>query len=89
MITEVRFNDFVAFAPTVVILKVAPKKGFYEVEHYRPRPAQTDLFATVPDPLKYCLTEKEDLTQPPRFTFDTDPIGCEKRANAWGSRGKK
>jgi hypothetical protein len=85
MITEVRFNDFTTFAPTVTILKVTPKHGFYVVEHYAPRAVQTDLLQS--ETSLHNLTD--DLKQPPRFTFDTDPVGCEKRACAWGGRGKK
>jgi hypothetical protein len=82
MITEVRFNDFVAFTPTVVILKVTPKRGFYEVEHYAPRVVQPDLIQS--ETSLHNLTD--DLKSPPRFTFDTDPIGCERRALSWGRK---
>lgn len=82
MIAEVPFNEFAAFIAGKEVIRWTVKKGFYEVEYHKPRPVQNDLFATP----AVAAARDPELDSPPRFTYETDPIACERRALAWARR---
>jgi hypothetical protein len=68
--------------PARTIVHVAVTDSGYEVEWFVARHGQQVDFIGDSE----LEAAKKELCAPPRFTYETDPCGCERMANARGKR---